>query len=185
MKPGSKAWKAMMGKVYGIGGGVVIIGALFKIMHWPGASLMLIVGLGVEACIFFISAFEPIHEDPNWELVYPELALAHDEDFDIHQLSSRYFFGLGDQSYLVLGGAYTFDNRDYIIDDDYWSVNGSYYFNDRTSVSVTYSDDDYYGVSANYFINQNYSVQAGYNSVSNDSDENESEGYYLSFSAQF
>jgi gliding motility-associated protein GldL len=84
MKPGSKAWKAMMGKVYGIGGGVVIIGALFKIMHWPGASVMLIVGLGVEACIFFISAFEPLHEDPNWELVYPELALAHDEDFDIH-----------------------------------------------------------------------------------------------------
>jgi gliding motility-associated protein GldL len=84
MKPGSKAWKAMMGKVYGIGGGVVIIGALFKIMHWPGASVMLIVGLGVEACIFFISAFEPLHEDPNWELVYPELALAHDEDFDVH-----------------------------------------------------------------------------------------------------
>jgi len=84
MKPGSKAWKLMMAKVYGIGGGVVIIGALFKIMHWPGASAMLIVGLGVEACIFFISAFEPLHEDPNWELVYPELALAHDEDFDVH-----------------------------------------------------------------------------------------------------
>ena len=84
MKPGSKAWKKMMGKVYGIGGGVVIIGALFKIMHWPGASVMLIVGLGVEAAIFFISAFEPLHEDPNWELVYPELALAHDEDFDVH-----------------------------------------------------------------------------------------------------
>ena len=84
MKPGSKAWKKMMGKVYGIGGGIVIIGALFKIMHWTGAELMLIVGLGVEACIFFISAFEPIHEDPNWELVYPELALAHDEDFDVH-----------------------------------------------------------------------------------------------------
>jgi gliding motility-associated protein GldL len=84
MKPGSKAWKKMMGKVYGIGGGVVIIGALFKIMHWPGASIMLIVGLGVEAAIFFISAFEPLHEDPNWELVYPELALAHDEDFDLH-----------------------------------------------------------------------------------------------------
>ena len=89
MKPGSKAWKKMMGKVYGIGGGVVIIGALFKIMHWPGASVMLIVGLGVEAGIFFISAFEPLHEDPNWELVYPELALAHDEDFDVHAFISE------------------------------------------------------------------------------------------------
>lgn len=84
MRPGSKAWKNMMAKVYGIGGGIVIIGALFKIMHWPGASAMLIVGLGVEAGIFFISAFEPLHEDPNWELVYPELALAHDDDFDVH-----------------------------------------------------------------------------------------------------
>ncbi len=45
---------------------------------------MLIVGLLTEAGIFFISAFEPLHEDPNWELVYPELALAHDEDFDVH-----------------------------------------------------------------------------------------------------
>ena len=84
MKPGSKAWKKMMGKVYGIGGGVVIVGALFKILHWPFADIMLIVGLLTEAAIFFISAFEPLHEDPNWELVYPELALAHDEDFDIH-----------------------------------------------------------------------------------------------------
>lgn len=84
MKPGSKKWKKMMAKVYGIGGAVVIIGALFKILHLPGASLMLILGLGTEAAIFFVSAFEPVHEDPNWELVYPELALAHDEDFDLH-----------------------------------------------------------------------------------------------------
>ncbi len=82
MKPGSKAWKKMMAKVYGIGGGIVIIGALFKILHLPGASPMLTVGLVVEALIFFISAFEPIHEDPNWELVYPELALGHSEDLD-------------------------------------------------------------------------------------------------------
>lgn len=84
MKPGSKAWKSMMSKIYGIGGGVVIVGALFKILHWPYANEMLIVGLLTEAGIFFISAFEPLHEDPNWELVYPELALAHDEDFDVH-----------------------------------------------------------------------------------------------------
>lgn len=67
-----------MAKLYGIGGAIVIIGALFKIQHYPGASLMLIVGLGTEAVIFFFSAFEPIHEDPDWSLVYPELA----EDYD-------------------------------------------------------------------------------------------------------
>ncbi|GAO29876.1 hypothetical protein JCM15548_12107 [Geofilum rubicundum JCM 15548] len=62
-----------MGKVYGIGAAVVILGALWKILHLPGASAMLIAGLGTEAIIFFLSAFEPPHEMPDWSLVYPEL----------------------------------------------------------------------------------------------------------------
>lgn len=74
MKPGSKAWKKFMAKLYGIGAAVVIIGALFKIQHWKGADIMLILGLGTEAVIFFFSAFEPIHEEVDWTLVYPELA---------------------------------------------------------------------------------------------------------------
>lgn len=79
MKPGSKAWKKFMAKLYGLGAAVVIMGALFKLQHYPGAEIMLIVGLTTEAIIFTFSAFEPIHEDPDWTLVYPELALAHDE----------------------------------------------------------------------------------------------------------
>lgn len=82
MNPGSKTFKKLMAKVYGFGAAIVIVGALFKIQHWPGASLMLTVGLLVEAGIFVISAFEQIHEEPNWELVYPELALGHQEDLD-------------------------------------------------------------------------------------------------------
>lgn len=82
MKPGSKGWKKFMAKLYGFGAAVVIVGALFKIQHWPGASPMLIAGLSTEALIFIFSAFEPIHEDPNWELVYPELALGHSDDLD-------------------------------------------------------------------------------------------------------
>ena len=89
MKPGSKNWKKFMAKLYGWGAAIVIVGALFKIQHWPGAGTMLIVGLGVEAFIFFMSAFEPIHEEPNWELVYPELALGHDENFDHDALPAR------------------------------------------------------------------------------------------------
>lgn len=73
-----------MAKLYGIGAAIVIVGAMFKIMHWPGAGPMLVFGLSTEAVIFFFSAFEPLHEDPKWELVYPELALAHDEEFDLH-----------------------------------------------------------------------------------------------------
>ena len=90
MKPGTKAWKNFMSKLYGIGAAVVIIGALFKIQHWPYGGLLLTVGLGTEAIIFFFSAFEPIHEDYDWTLVYPELALGHDSDDDeITSLTSR------------------------------------------------------------------------------------------------
>ena len=71
----TKAWKGFMAKLYGIGASIVIVGALFKIEHWEGASEMLIVGLGTEAVIFFLSAFEKPHADPKWELVYPELAV--------------------------------------------------------------------------------------------------------------
>lgn len=67
-------FKTIMPKIYGIGGAVVIIGALFKILHWPGSNEMLIIGLGTEALIFFLSAFEPPHADPDWAKVYPELS---------------------------------------------------------------------------------------------------------------
>jgi gliding motility-associated protein GldL len=73
MKPGSKSWKKFMAKLYGIGAAVVIIGALFKIQHWPFAGALLVVGLTTEAVIFFFSAFEPVHEELDWSLVYPEL----------------------------------------------------------------------------------------------------------------
>ena len=70
----SPAYKKFMGYVYGFGAAVAIIGALFKILHLPGASVMLVCGLGVEAIIFALSSFEPPHETPDWSLVYPELA---------------------------------------------------------------------------------------------------------------
>ncbi|HRN99029.1 MAG TPA: gliding motility protein GldL [Flavobacterium sp.] len=66
--------KKAMNFAYGMGAAVVIVGALFKLMHWPGASLMLIVGLGTEALIFGLSAFDPVDKELDWSLVYPELA---------------------------------------------------------------------------------------------------------------
>lgn len=70
----SKAYKETTAKLYGMGAAVVIVGALFKINHWPGAGPMLIIGMGIEALIFFASAFEPLHVTYDWSLVYPELA---------------------------------------------------------------------------------------------------------------
>lgn len=76
----SKRFKNIMKFVYGWGGAIVIVGAMFKITHWPGATIMLIAGLSIEAVIFILSAFEPLHEEVDWTLVYPELAMGHQED---------------------------------------------------------------------------------------------------------
>jgi gliding motility-associated protein GldL len=81
----SRQWKNIMKYVYGLGASVVIIGALFKILHLPGANIMLIVGLGTEALIFAISVLEPIHDEIDWSKVYPELA-EHDEFSDLEEL---------------------------------------------------------------------------------------------------
>ena len=62
-----------MGFVYGWGASLVLIGALFKLQHWAYASIMLTIGLMTEAFIFFLSAFEPPMEQPDWSRVYPEL----------------------------------------------------------------------------------------------------------------
>lgn len=71
-------YKTIMPKVYGIGAAVVIMGAMFKILHLPGAAAMLGVGLSTEAIIFFLSAFEPPSHEVDWTKVYPELA----EDYE-------------------------------------------------------------------------------------------------------
>ena len=70
----SKGYRNFMAKLYGIGASIVIIGALFKINHYWGANGFLMIGLGTEAIIFFFSAFEPPHVEPDWSLVYPQLA---------------------------------------------------------------------------------------------------------------
>lgn len=63
---------------YGLGASVVIIGALFKILHWEfgplNGGILLAIGLITEALIFAISAFEPVDDEYDWSLVYPELA---------------------------------------------------------------------------------------------------------------
>jgi gliding motility-associated protein GldL len=78
MVPGSHKWKMFMKYFYGYGAAVVVLGALFKIMHWPGASIMLVTGLLVEVAIFVMSSFEPLPHEYHWDLVYPELAQIHD-----------------------------------------------------------------------------------------------------------
>lgn len=73
----SKSTRKLFNMAYGLGASVVIIGALFKILHWEfgplNGGLLLAVGLITEALIFAISAFEPVDDEYDWSLVYPEL----------------------------------------------------------------------------------------------------------------
>ena len=69
----SPGFKKMTGMAYGFGASVVIIGALFKIQHYPGASVMLMIGMFIEAILFALSAVEKPHKNYEWELVFPQL----------------------------------------------------------------------------------------------------------------
>ena len=82
----------IMPKVYGIGAAVVILGAMFKLLHFEGAGIMLGVGLSTEALIFFLSAFEPKAHEFDWTKVYPELG----EDYGGPMAKKRIKTGPGD-----------------------------------------------------------------------------------------
>lgn len=66
--------------LYAWGASLVLLGALFKLMYWPAAGVMLTIGMSTEVIIFFFSGFEPIRDEVDWTLVYPELAGMTDED---------------------------------------------------------------------------------------------------------
>ena len=89
----SSGWKNFIAKLYGLGASVVIIGALFKIQHWPAATFFLAVGLITEAVIFFFSAFEPLHEEVDWSLVYPELAGIPEEGAELPSHGGKHYGG--------------------------------------------------------------------------------------------
>jgi gliding motility-associated protein GldL len=78
--PKVRGMKKVMHMVTCFGAATVILGALFKIMHYPGASIMLPVGLIVETFLFIFFGFDIPHEEVDWTLAYPELAgMGHDE----------------------------------------------------------------------------------------------------------
>ncbi len=78
----TKRWKTFMGYVYGWGAAIVMIGALFKLEHLKYSGVLLAIGLITEAFIFFLSAFEPPLELPDWSKVYPELS----EDYELESI---------------------------------------------------------------------------------------------------
>ena len=81
--------KRVVGMVYSIGAAVVIVGALFKIMHWPGASSVLIVGMSTEVLLFLIGCLDKPHPTYHWEQVFPQL-VGHDAEQELlDELATR------------------------------------------------------------------------------------------------
>jgi gliding motility-associated protein GldL len=83
---GSQETKRVVGAAYSLGAAVVIIGAMFKILHLPGASLMLGLGMSVEAVLFSLGILDKPHKEYEWDKVY---------DFD----------GLGEKEALATNGS--------------------------------------------------------------------------------
>ncbi len=65
--------KKIVGSVYSLGAAIVIVGALFKILHWPFASEMLTVGMFTEAILFSLGILDDPHPDLHWDHVFPAL----------------------------------------------------------------------------------------------------------------
>ena len=79
---GTEKGKTIVNMAMSLGAAIVILGALFKIQHYPGASAMLIIGLCTESALFALGAIEPQHLKDDWSKVYPELAHKPDEEDD-------------------------------------------------------------------------------------------------------
>ena len=79
-----KKFKLSLDAIISWGATVVIIGAMAKILHWPGGEIIIGIGLGTEALLFLIMGFMPPHKDPQWEKVYPQLSL----DFEGAQIDT-------------------------------------------------------------------------------------------------
>ena len=76
----TSAGKRVKNVIIGVGAAVVMMGALFKLQHWPGAGPMLIAGLSTEAFIFALQGILPPHKDYYWEKMYPGIDVSPEEE---------------------------------------------------------------------------------------------------------
>jgi len=75
---GKRKLKVGINNIVSWGATVVIIGLLFKIQHWEGATWFITIGLGTEAALFFLLGFQNDPFEPDWTRVYPELGDEYD-----------------------------------------------------------------------------------------------------------
>lgn len=98
---------------FGFGAAVVILGALFKIQHWPGGTVILTAGMGTEAVLFAITAFSKPHKTYHWETVFPQLEEEHEDEsvdgivVDAAKASSSFGGGLPSGGGFSGGGSFS------------------------------------------------------------------------------
>lgn len=80
--------KRVVGAIYSLGASVVIIGAMFKILHLPGASLTLGLGMVTEAFLFAIGVFDKPHVEYQWQNVFPALLEKEAKPLELNGLST-------------------------------------------------------------------------------------------------
>jgi gliding motility-associated protein GldL len=66
----SNRGKKIISAAYSLGASVVILGALFKILHLPGANYMLMAGMITESVIFALGIFDTPHKDYDWGQIF-------------------------------------------------------------------------------------------------------------------
>ncbi|MDR3268665.1 MAG: gliding motility protein GldL [Tannerella sp.] len=84
----SQKGKRVLNFCYSWGASIVIIGAMFKLLHLPYGNEILFVAMITESLVFFISAFEKPNDDYNWEEVFPVLKSKNPldrPDFEHHE----------------------------------------------------------------------------------------------------
>jgi len=72
--------KRFINFAYSFGAAIVILGAMFKLLHFPFGNEMLFIGMVTEVCVFIISAFDTPVRDYPWEQVFPVLASQNPEE---------------------------------------------------------------------------------------------------------
>lgn len=86
--------KRFINFAYSFGAAIVILGAMFKLLHFPFGNEIFFIGMTVEVLVFIISAFDTPIRDYRWERVFPALSGTSNETAPIaetHPIASNHF----------------------------------------------------------------------------------------------
>ena len=84
----SKKWYSLMKALRQFSIALIIIGGIFYLDKYILGNVILTIGGMLYGVHAFLLSFEKVYIEPNWELVYPELALGISEE-DLHEIELK------------------------------------------------------------------------------------------------